>query len=45
MKELTVIKVTKQTKAKLAKRKVHPRETYEDVIKRLLMQTEKPAKA
>jgi len=36
MKEMTTIQVSKETKAKLEKLKVHPREPYEDVIKRLL---------
>ena len=32
----TTIKLSLETKAKLDKAKIHPRETYEDVILRLL---------
>ena len=34
--KLTSIQVSIKTKRELGKAKVHPRETYEDVIKRLL---------
>jgi len=36
MKEMTTIAVSKETKARLDELKVHPREPYEDIIKRLL---------
>jgi len=36
----TTIHVSKETKAKLEKLKIHPRESYEDVIKRLLKNAE-----
>ena len=36
MKEYTVIKVGKDTAKELVELKIHPRETYEDVIKRLI---------
>jgi len=34
--EITTIQISVETKKKLEKAKIHPRETYEDVIKRLL---------
>jgi len=34
--KITTIQISVETKGKLEKAKVHPRETYEDVIKRLL---------
>ena len=34
--KITTIQISVETKEKLEKAKVHPRETYEDVIKRLL---------
>lgn len=36
MKEITTIKLSKRTKKELNSFKVHPREPYEDVIKRLI---------
>jgi len=37
----TTIAVSKETKKKLDRLKVHPREPYEDVIKRLIERWEK----
>jgi len=37
----TTIKVSESAKRKLDKIKLHPRETYEDVILRLLEETQK----
>jgi len=34
--EITTIQLSVETKERLEKAKIHPRETYEDVIKRLL---------
>ena len=34
--EITTIQISVETKGRLEKAKIHPRETYEDVIKRLL---------
>jgi len=34
--KITTIQISVETKEKLEKAKVYPRETYEDVIKRLL---------
>jgi len=34
--EITTIQLSVETKERLDKAKIHPRETYEDVIKRLL---------
>jgi predicted CopG family antitoxin len=34
--EITTIQISVETKKKLEQAKIHPRETYEDVIKRLL---------
>jgi len=34
--KITTIQLTQQTVDKLVEAKIHPRETYEDVIKRLL---------
>ncbi|MBO3801954.1 MAG: hypothetical protein QXS21_03855 [Thermoproteota archaeon] len=34
--EYSTIRVSRETKKKLDKMKVHPREPYEDVIKRLM---------
>lgn len=36
MEETTTIRISQKLKAKLDKIKVHPRETYEEVIERLL---------
>lgn len=36
MKEKTTIQISKELKSLLDKLKVHPREPYEDVIKRLI---------
>jgi predicted CopG family antitoxin len=36
MRETTVIKIGKDVKKELEALKVHPRETYEDVIRRLI---------
>ncbi len=33
---ITTIKISQETKRKLDKVKIHPRETYEDIIVRLL---------
>ena len=33
---ITTIKISQETKQKLDKIKIHPRETYEDIIVRLL---------
>jgi len=38
----STIAVSNETKQKLDKLKVHPREPYEDVIKRLIEKCEKP---
>jgi len=35
--EITTIQISVETKERLEKAKIHPRETYEDVIKRLLV--------
>jgi len=40
-KEGTTIHISRETKGKLDKIKVHPREPYEDVIKRLIEKWEK----
>ena len=37
------IAITKETKERLAEVKVHPRESYEDAIKRLLEQRQRSA--
>jgi predicted CopG family antitoxin len=39
----TTIAVSMETKEKLDRLKVHPREPYEDVIKRLIAKCEKPS--
>ena len=36
MVEITTVKLSKRTKKELDRLKVHPREPYEDVIKRLI---------
>jgi len=36
MVETTTIRITEEVKKQLDKIKIHPRETYEDIIKRLL---------
>jgi len=42
--EMSTIKISDRTKERLLKAREHFRETYEDVIKRLLDQFEKEAK-
>ena len=42
MSEKTTIQISEETKASLDSLKVHPREPYEDVIKRLLQKVMKP---
>ncbi len=44
MEEITTIKLSKRTKKELNRFKVHPREPYEDVIKKLIAEREKHAK-
>lgn len=39
--KVTTIKLSQEVKAKLDKLKVHPRETYEDVVKRLIGKKQK----
>lgn len=39
MSDITTIRLHEETKKKLEKRKVHPREPYEDVLKRLLSES------
>lgn len=39
---ITTIAISRETKLKLDKLKVHPREPYEDVIKRLLKNAKNP---
>jgi hypothetical protein len=41
--EYSTIRVSTATKKKLDKLKVHPREPYEDAIKRLIAKCEKPS--
>jgi len=41
MREKTTVQISKETKAKLDRLKVHPREPYEDVIKRLIEKCKK----
>jgi predicted CopG family antitoxin len=40
MREMTTMQISKETLSKLDKLKVHEREPYEDVIKRLLKERE-----
>jgi len=44
MSEKTTIQISEETKQSLDSLKVHPREPYEDVIKRLLIQYQKVMK-
>lgn len=39
--QITSIQLSVETKQRLDKAKIHPRETYEDVIKRLLNKVER----
>lgn len=36
MKEITTVRLTKKTRAAVDKFRIHPRETIEDIIKRLV---------
>ena len=42
--DITTIRLTKNIKKKLRKFEIHPRETYEDIIKRLIKEYEKGIK-
>ena len=41
MKQITTIKLTKETAALLSKLKIHPRQSYEEVIEKLLNENKK----